>query len=57
MSRKAQIFSMSSSIEFEKRTSLGTRRLCKLLILKHPTRPSFFYTPILVTIWSPFIVI
>ena len=24
MSRKAQIFSMSSSMEFEKRTSLGT---------------------------------
>ena len=26
MSRRAQIFSMSSSIEFEKRTSLGTRK-------------------------------
>ena len=54
MSRRAQIFSMSSSIEFEKRTSLGTERLCKLLIFKHYTKSSFLYPSDLVTFWSLF---
>ncbi len=35
MSRKAQIFAMSSSMEFEKRTSLGTR--------KAPNKEPFLY--------------